>query len=1063
MADGRVVIDTKLDTTGVQSGIQSLNTILKTGIKGAIAALGISSLSSAIKAIANETQALNNSIRAASTLFGDVDVNTDALRKRMQELAIATGVSSAEIGTALYDALSSGIKASEDMSEALGFIEKSTKIATAGFSDLQSVVKATASTLNAYGLSVEETDRVQGILMQTQNLGITTVGELSNYLAEVIPTAASYSVSLEQVGAALATMTAMGTKTTMATSSLNAMLSELGKDSQKASDNLKKATAEAGMGAKTFSQLVDEGYTLTDILMLLSNYAKSSDLNLSDMFGGIEAGRAALQLATQEGEKFDEALVAMADSADLVADAFNKVLTNTERTKNAWKELMKTIGSYFSDATESAAGVAADILEKLVNTGKEASMLENAYNELTVAVKNYNDAQEEYLKTPSATSGGILAQANVDLTESLVDNVTLIGDSIKSIQKLEAENISLKEKSENTWETLRMAAEDYGLTIEDLANLHRGNSIKAGEVLNWAYPVGDYEIAAETIVNSNKKIENNNAQIVASTKELSSYIKNLFDLYREGSLDLEMFKDANVDVIGILGSYEAGFDSASTSVEKVKDSIDSLNNRLESFIKIRDSYEVGSDGWLKYSAYVDVYTEALNEAVAAQEALNKAGSNTTNEDSGPWSKDALERLSEARKKIEDSSTAYKALGDEVRGTEEKISIATNAVKTLISMGIDPADEEIQNLIADIKRWNSEINIEEDSSWKLTEAQAEMNKELDKADDLYSLLGDEYDVVSAKTSIYMKYLEELLDNGIKPTEEAITQLVEAMNKLSTPKVNAEGWEGFKDFWKEFADSENLSATIGNSFASAFEAMEDTIANAKKNISDLEEKSLDYTDKISEATKDKGELEAELLDAKARGDEKEIARTQEKIDGLQKQIEEYTALREAIDDEKKALEDGSAAFKAFGKAGLLAIAEILNGLGGQLAAQAVLSLLSMDWAGAALATGASVAAYAAATGVKTAANSFATGGIVERQPNTPITGDNHVAFVNAGELILNQAQQANLADQIRAMNESLGARSAIIVNMNGAYIYGLDEPAVGRAIYHNIETLRSEGVL
>jgi hypothetical protein len=74
------------------------------------------------------------------------------------------------------------------------------------------------------------------------------------------------------------------------------------------------------------------------------------------------------------------------------------------------------------------------------------------------------------------------------------------------------------------------------------------------------------------------------------------------------------------------------------------------------------------------------------------------------------------------------------------------------------------------------------------------------------------------------------------------------------------------------------------------------------------------------------------------------------------------------------------------------------------------------------------------------------------------------------VNPGELILNQAQQDNLAAQLAEyarISEMLNSMSfgggGITVNMAGATINGLNEEKVGRAIYRNIKTLQHEGRL
>ena len=292
MADGRVVIDTKLDTSGVESGIRSINNLLKAGF----VTKGLSYLKEAISFVADETGKLNDSIRMASTLFGGYDVDMDRLAKNLRRISDETQVAASELGMGLYNALSSGIPASEDMGEALEYVRKNALTAKAGMADLDSTVRASASVMNAYGMTVDDTDRILGIMMNTQNLGITTIGELSTTLAQVIPTAAAFGVSFEEVGAALATMTAMGTQTAQATTGLNNLLSELGRQSQQGAKNLAAAADAAGLGKKSFADLVRDGKSLTDILLMMQDYAEENGQSLVDMFGSIEGGRAALQL-----------------------------------------------------------------------------------------------------------------------------------------------------------------------------------------------------------------------------------------------------------------------------------------------------------------------------------------------------------------------------------------------------------------------------------------------------------------------------------------------------------------------------------------------------------------------------------------------------------------------------------------------------------------------------------------------------------------------------------------------------------------------------------------------
>ena len=205
-------------------------------------------------------------------------------------------------------------------------LEKSSKLAAAGFTDVDTALSATAKTMNAYGMEGEEAmDKVQKVLMQTQNLGITTVGELGASLAQVTPTAAAFGVSFDQVGASLAVMTAQGTSTAQATTQLNSLIAELGKEGTTASKNLAKAAEGTEYAGMSFAQMMESGADLGTILGMISEQADKDEVSMVDMFSSIEAGKAALSIFSQEGETFKKDLGEMSTSADVVGEAYEKV------------------------------------------------------------------------------------------------------------------------------------------------------------------------------------------------------------------------------------------------------------------------------------------------------------------------------------------------------------------------------------------------------------------------------------------------------------------------------------------------------------------------------------------------------------------------------------------------------------------------------------------------------------------------------------------------------------------------------------------------------------------
>ena len=309
-ADGSVIIQIDADDSKFTSKLKGLASGAIKGLTTAVttATAAVAGLAAAAAKVGSEFE---STMAATSTMFGDVAVDTDGLNAKILELSNSTGVAANEIGSSLYNALSAGIPVTEDMGSAMDYMESCTQLAKAGFTDIDTAVTATAKIINAYGMDVSEVGDVHKILMQTQNKGITTVGELGASLAQVTPTAAAMSVGFDQVGAALANMTAAGTPTAQATTQLNSLFAELGKSGTQAQKGLAAALEGTEYAGKSFQDLMAEGVPLNTVLDLMGDYASKNGKGMLDMFSSIEGGKAALALAGENSAKFTENLAAM--------------------------------------------------------------------------------------------------------------------------------------------------------------------------------------------------------------------------------------------------------------------------------------------------------------------------------------------------------------------------------------------------------------------------------------------------------------------------------------------------------------------------------------------------------------------------------------------------------------------------------------------------------------------------------------------------------------------------------------------------------------------------------
>lgn len=278
-----------------------------------------------------------------ATLFGDVEVNSDGLKNKLLDLSVQSGLTADELNEGLYSSLSAGIPVTEDMGDSIAFLEKMSKLARGGFTSLDSAVDVSTTVLNAYGLGVDQTDKVMDTLITTQNKGKTTVDELASSLAQVVPTAAAMNVEFEQVGAAMATLTAQGTPTAAATTQLNSLFAELGKSGTNVANRfmelsgqtfpefmanggdvgqvMQLLTADMGDGVGKMKELMDAGMSQDEAFQSMMETTGQTEESMIDMFGSIEAAKAAMQLATQDGELFAANLDAVANSAGATDEA----------------------------------------------------------------------------------------------------------------------------------------------------------------------------------------------------------------------------------------------------------------------------------------------------------------------------------------------------------------------------------------------------------------------------------------------------------------------------------------------------------------------------------------------------------------------------------------------------------------------------------------------------------------------------------------------------------------------------------------------------------------------
>lgn len=254
------------------------------------------------------------------------------MRQELIELSNQSGYSLEDLAEAEYQAVS----ASVSTEKAVDFLTDATRLARGGFTSTTKAVDLLTTVINAYGYKAEDAAYISDVLLRTQNDGKTIIDELAQSMGTVIPTAANYNVSLEQLAAAYATMTKQGVNTSRATTFLNAMFTELEKSSSTISKTLDTATG------KSFAQLMGEGYSLADVLNVLYTAVEGDNEQFQRLFGNIRSGKAASALLTDDFAILNYEVARMNNALGQTDHAMEVLETPSLKAKRAIQQLKNT-------------------------------------------------------------------------------------------------------------------------------------------------------------------------------------------------------------------------------------------------------------------------------------------------------------------------------------------------------------------------------------------------------------------------------------------------------------------------------------------------------------------------------------------------------------------------------------------------------------------------------------------------------------------------------------------------------------------------------------------------
>lgn len=810
-----------------------------------------------------------------STIADTASVSLSTIQGDIMALSMETGDSVNELSEAVYSAIS----ASVDTANAVEFTATATKLAAGGFTSSATAVDVLTTALNAYGLEASYAENISDMLIQTQNLGKTSVNELAASVGKVIPLASAYGVEMDNLSAAYAELTKGGIATAEAGTYLKSMLNELGDSGSTVSAVLMEETGSS------FSALMEMGYSLGDVMDVLGTSVGGSAGAFNELWSSSEAGIGALSLYNAGAEQFNTTLDAMQSSAGATAAAY-EVMNNTtvdaaEDLSNAAANLQISIGQQINPLVEKLYGLGTDMLNFMTEFTQEHPIVVKAVTAVAiglgavaVAIAGVGIASVA-LKTaiPAVISFGTAVNTALGPIGWVAMGISALvvagGALIAMLDSAEDETEGMTAVTRAQYYELQSLNEEYERACEQYGET-------SDEALRLQYQVDDLSAAFEA---NRQTVEEFTAEVDALcesahsvTDDFNSVLTEI-DAQETGTLALiQKYEDlaAQAELVGgNEEALEAVTKKLSASYPELAEQLENASMSTEDYVEaMKRACEQQAEQQRQQEAQ-ETYIAALEKQAQLEEEIAKATANVTAEQErmnnmsgwehfwtgGEWDdlkayQEALDELTAAQAendatiaRIEqdwaDAAAAAQEAADGVLTYEQAVSTAYESVRGEVEKLCAAYDKAYQ---AALESFEGQFGLfdtaEADMEATVSNAQAALDSQLAYWENYNSNIGalkattaadlglidDELGTAQEKYDALMAYVQD----GSEQAAGLAASMAEAINSGNTEAV-AELANTIGEISNAQQEAADLTADWTTGFYNELENLEQTMYN------------------------------------------------------------------------------------------------------------------------------------------------------------------------------------------------------------------------------------------
>ena len=735
----------------------------------------------ALNSVVQSTIKFEKAFAAAKSIMSAQDVKNfgDALEKSVVQTMVKYGLTIEDVNRALYDALSSQVKAAD----AAMVLEAAAKLSTAGLTSMDAAMKGIVSIINAYSLSMSEADRVGAVFFQSQVDAIATIDEMVDAFGRMNTVASISGASIEEVAATFSAITLTGLNAEEAVTGIRNIFSELlspAEQSKKALSSIGLAYGAAGLKA--------QGYNNT-IIALNKAFKEQPDI-VNNIFGNIRGLTAVYALLGERFDEFQGIYQKVLDGYQAGINYEQGMQTQLETTKTKVEQLKAAWNALWIEM-DSGNGIMATLVKSVVDgTRLMLEGLRGGEGPGPITFLGEEEAKKQADDFFKGIKSGI-ESGSVTSTEAMMKAADELGKAYTEMMQQEF-NPDLKAKTEIYYkELVRLYTEVFAKAVSDGTK----DVVPLNERL-----IADLEMQKKKL---EEKLVTLKANDFAGRDEIKNQINEIQKILDEfyGKQAKQTKKSADDLTKAEVEKVKAQYELQRMSIELMEDGSDKeralAKNKLDETLAINEI--LITDTERRYQIEF-LLTQEFNQKVSEINAKYRDKDK----------KETIESFEDRWDTIYVQFDAFAAkMENEMRengATEEEITRAVNIEKLRLDLDYyrkklellqsysDADQEEVKRLLANIDRIEAQIvsaqsTVEKKTGDSLLAKAFGLTDQ--EANELQSALGELEQQINEITDAYVRAAEERVD----AIEEEISASEERERQLESDRDHE--WERMKE--------------------------------------------------------------------------------------------------------------------------------------------------------------------------------------------------------------------------------------------------------------------------